>query len=136
MPSNQQRQANRNNARNSTGPRTPAGKAKSRLNSRKHGLTGRMLIIVGEAAEDFDKLRTELLEEHNPQSSLETELVERIAGIAWRLRRIPSFEAAILDARHATVESIYGPREDTVGEEVEQADWAVSVQRGRTLIED
>jgi len=43
------------------------------------------------------------MEEHDPQSALECELVVRLAGILWRLRRVPFFEAAILDARHAGV---------------------------------
>ncbi len=62
-----------------------------------------MLIILGEDADDFDQLRAELMDEHDPQSVLETELVERLAGILWRLRRVPSFEAAILDTRHQQV---------------------------------
>jgi hypothetical protein len=40
------------------------------------------------------------MDDHDPQSALECELVERLAGILWRLRRVPFFEAAILDARH------------------------------------
>ncbi len=52
--------------------RSQAGKARSRLNSRKHGLTAKMLIIVGENADDFDQLRAELMAEHDPQSVLET----------------------------------------------------------------
>jgi hypothetical protein len=103
MPSNKQLEANRANAKNSTGPRSRAGKARSRLNSRKHGLTAKTLITVGECADDFDQLRAELIDEHEPQSSLECELVERLAGILWRLRRVPFFEAAILDARHSQV---------------------------------
>ena len=58
-----------------------------------------MLIIVGEHANDFEQLRAELMEEHDPQSALECELVERLAGILWRLRRVPFFEAAIMDAQ-------------------------------------
>ena len=81
MPSNKQLEANRANARKSTGPRTEAGKARSRPNSRKHGLTAKTLIIVGENASDFDELRTELLREYDPQSALECEFVERLAGI-------------------------------------------------------
>ncbi len=38
MTSSRQREANRRNARRSTGPRTSAGKAASRLNARWHGL--------------------------------------------------------------------------------------------------
>ena len=62
-----------------------------------------MLIIVGEDADDFDELRAELMDEYDPQSALECELVERLAGILWRLRRVPFFEAAIFDARHGQV---------------------------------
>ena len=103
MASDKQLEANRANARNSTGPSSPEGKGRSRLNSRKHGLTAKTLIIVGENADDFDKLRAELMDDHDPQSALECELVERLAGILWRLRRVPFFEAAILDARQAQV---------------------------------
>jgi hypothetical protein len=101
MATDKQLQANRRNAKKSTGPRSPEGKARSRLNSRKHGLTAKMLIIVGERPDDFDELRSDLMDEYDPQSALECELVERLAGILWRLRRVPFFEAAILDARHS-----------------------------------
>src|SRR6476620_2436513 len=103
MTSDKQLHANRANATRSTGPRSKAGRARSRLNSRKHGLTAKMLIIVGEHTDDFDQLRAGLMNEHDPQSVLETELVERLTGILWRLRRVPSFEAAILDTRHPQV---------------------------------
>ena len=103
MASEKQLAANRANAKRSTGPRGPEGKARSRLNSRKHGLTAKTLIIVGENADDFDQLRAELTDEQDPQSALECELVERLAGILWRLRRVPFFEAAILEARHRQV---------------------------------
>ena len=103
MTSNKQLHANRANAIKSTGPRSQVGKARSRLNSRKHGLTAKMLIIVGENAADFDQLREELMAEHDPQTVMERELVEGLAGIFWRLRRVPSFEAAILDTRRQQV---------------------------------
>jgi hypothetical protein len=105
MATEKQLQANRRNAQRSTGPRSPKGKTRSRLNSRKHGLTAKTLIIVGEHPEDFEQLRSALMEEHNPQSALECELVERIAGILWRLRRVPFFEAAIMEVRLAGVSS-------------------------------
>jgi len=121
MASDKQLQANRANAKQSTGPRSQGGKARSRLNSRKHGLTAKTLIIVGECADDFDQLRAELMDEHDPQSALEAELVERLAGILWRLRRVPFFEAAILRARQAHVVMNYGqivlPEGTTIEEE-------------------
>ena len=111
MTTEKQRAANLANASKSTGPRSHGGKARSRLNSRKHGLTANTLIIVGEYADDFEQLRAELMAEHDPQSVLETELVERLAGILWRLRRVPFFEAAILDTRHQQVwsQKSHGP---------------------------
>ena len=121
MASKKQLQANRTNARKSTGPKSQGGKARSRLNSRKHGLTAKMLVIVGECADDFDQLRSDLMDEHDPQSATEAELVERLAGILWRLRRLPSFEAAILRARQAHVVMDYGqivlPEGTTIEEE-------------------
>jgi hypothetical protein len=140
MTSDKQLHANRVNATKSTGPRSQQGKARSRLNSRKHGLTAKMLIIVGENAADFDQLRAELMDEHDPQSALECELVERLAGILWRLRRVPFFEAAILDARQDQVWSYVGSREseqqDGEEEDEEAADWEASVRFGKALLND
>jgi hypothetical protein len=143
MTSDKQLHANRANATKSIGPRSQAGKMRSRLNSRKHGLTAKMLIIVGENADDFDQLRAELMAEHDPQSVLETELVERLAGILWRLRRVPSFEAAILDTRHQQVwnQKNYalpepeGESEETKELDEEEADWERSVDLGVALMD-
>jgi len=104
MASNKQIEANRANARKSTGPRSQRGKARSRLNSRKYGLTAKTLIIVGESADDFEQLRAALMDEFDPQSALGCELVERLAGILYRLRRVPFFEAAIMATRHHEAE--------------------------------
>jgi hypothetical protein len=152
MTTEKQIQANRENAKKSTGPRTQRGKAHSRFNSRKHGLTAKTLIIVGECADDFEALRAELVEEYDPQSHLEIELVERLAGILWRLRRVPLFEAAIVDARHAGLERrqlnrIYGSSEDSddddeqdseggTKEDEEVSDWKASVHLGQALVND
>ena len=103
MATDQQLEANRRNAKKSTGPRSPQGKARSRLNSWKHGLTAKTLVIVGERARDFDELRAKLMDQYDPQSALECELVERLAVILLRLRRVPTFEVAILDASHQQV---------------------------------
>ena len=104
MASDKQLRANRSNAKRSTGPTSQSGKARSRLNSRKHGLTAKMLVIGDEDPAQFDKLRVELMEGYDPQSALECELVERLSSLLWRLRRIPAFEAAIIDARRAEVD--------------------------------
>ena len=146
MATDKQLQANKANAKRSTGPRTQGGKARSGLNSRKHGLTAKKLLIAGENADDFDQLRAELLREHDAQSALEFELVERLAGILWRLRRVPFFEAAILEARrsplsHMQLPTFYRAHEETDEEgedekDEEEANWQPSVHFGQALIDD
>jgi hypothetical protein len=139
MTSDKQLKANRHNSTKSTGPRSQAGKARSRLNSRRHGLTAKTLIIVGENAEDFDQLRAELFEEYDPRSALQIELVERLSGILWRLRRVPIFEAAILGALHAQADeeklwSEMGNHSDEKDEE--KADRGGSVHLGVAFMKD
>src|ERR1700688_3065804 len=56
--SDRQPRANRANAQKSTGPRTKAGKQRSRLNGLRHGLTGQVSIMTDEnrAAHDHWRL--------------------------------------------------------------------------------
>jgi hypothetical protein len=78
------------------------------------------------------------MDEHDPQSTLECELVERLAGILWRLRRVPFFEAGILDACHQRVtnQKNYGrplkPEGPEEKEELdeEESEWENSVHFG------
>ena len=53
MTSFRQIEANRRNARKSTGPTTEAGKQRSRCNAVRHGLTAETVIGALEDAEDY-----------------------------------------------------------------------------------
>ena len=53
MASKKQIEANRRNAKKSTGPKTEEGKAKSSTNARKHGLTSRQVWLSDEDEERF-----------------------------------------------------------------------------------
>jgi hypothetical protein len=103
MASEKQVAANRANANRSTGPKTKAGKAQSRKNAWKHGLTAKALVINGENPKDFELLRAAYEVQFKPQNALQLELVERLAVTTWRLRRIPVFEVALIEARRAQV---------------------------------
>ena len=76
--------ANRANARKSTGPTTPAGKARARRNSYKHGLLSRELILDWEEEREFRRLLNALLDEYRPEGATETLLVEQMAVSAWK----------------------------------------------------
>jgi hypothetical protein len=81
----------------STGPRTEAGKAVSSMNSLKHGLTSRRVVLPGEHQADFDRLHNQLFSDHAPVGGLETELVAEIAACLWRLQRARRYESTLLE---------------------------------------
>ena len=93
-------QANRRNAQRSTGPRTESGKRKSSLNAQTHGLRARLstdALVCQHEREDFQALADALHEELNPQTPLQHLLAERLALLAWKMRRTAAAEAALLD---------------------------------------
>ncbi len=80
MASVAQIQANRLNARKSTGPRTAEGKERASQNALKHGLLAREAVIAGEDAEEFGLYREQMLEELAPAGQVEATLAERVVG--------------------------------------------------------
>src|SRR6202023_281043 len=75
QPSKKQIAANRANAALSTGPRTEAGKARSRLNSLKHGLLATEAVSAALEGEPeraaFDHLTDRLENYYRPQGPVE-----------------------------------------------------------------
>jgi len=51
--------------------------------------------LPGEDSDDFESFREGLLTNLDPQGDLESLLAEKIAADAWRVRRVPIFEAAL-----------------------------------------
>ncbi len=100
--------ANRANARKSTGPRTPEGKARSSRNALKHGLLARHLVLGDndphEVRQEFRILLLGLLDDYRPQTHAQKALVHTIAACYWRLRRALRFETqSILAARQRSM---------------------------------
>jgi hypothetical protein len=85
MTSKSRLEANRANAKRSTGPRTEFGKACSKTNALKHGLSAKAIVLEGEDPRQFETLRAGLERDFEPESVLERELVEGLAGSFWRL---------------------------------------------------
>jgi hypothetical protein len=94
--SEKQMLANRQNALQSTGPRSAAGKGVSSQNATRHGLRAESTIIPGEDPAEFNQFRDELFEEFAPVGVLESRLTTQIAGALWKFQRVDRMENDLL----------------------------------------
>ncbi|MBR0939341.1 hypothetical protein [Bradyrhizobium jicamae] len=95
MTSFRQIEANRRNARLSTGPITEEGKRRSRQNAVRHGLTAETVIDILEDAEEYAAFEMAVTADYDAQSAVERELVLRLASLLWRLRRATAIESGL-----------------------------------------
>ncbi|GJL72537.1 MAG: hypothetical protein NMNS01_17360 [Nitrosomonas sp.] len=65
-----------------------------RFNAMKHGILSKQVVLPHEDAEEFSELLSSLVEEHKPAGPTEMHLVEELAGIMWRTRRVLLAEGA------------------------------------------
>ena len=99
MATQKQIDANRRNARKSTGPKTPEGKRKVAANALRHGLTAATATLPGEDESHFDNFCDELRAEHQPHGPTEEILFQQLAHAAWRLRRCREIETGFFEIR-------------------------------------
>ena len=95
MATEKQIEANRLNAQKSTGPKTPEGKAHVCMNSLRHGMRARAVVLPNENEGRFHQLCDELEAEWQPQSTTEMALLEKMAIAQWKLVRAERREAVI-----------------------------------------
>lgn len=96
MTSEAQIAANRKNALKSTGPRTSKGKAVSRRNAVRHGVLSENVAVVGDDADIFRNLRSGLMNDFDPQTEMESLMVDRIAILFWRERQLVNSESSMI----------------------------------------
>jgi hypothetical protein len=60
----------------------------------RHGILSRYSVLPWENAEEYRAVVAALVAEHTPQGATEEHLVEEVAGILWRKRRLRLAEAA------------------------------------------
>ena len=92
--------ANRRNAQKSTGPRTAKGKAKTRLNPLKHGLTAETIVLPFESPDDYRELQQSVLDDLQPQGITQQILVERFVQRHWVAQRLARTERAWLQGHY------------------------------------
>src|SRR5215217_1832757 len=123
MTSFKQIEANRRNARRSTGPVTEQGKLRSRQNAVRHGLTAETVIGALEDAEDYKAFEAAVIGDYEAQSAVERELVLRLASLLWRIRRATTMETGLFEiqarqllefrdrraAQQSSIHRLFGP---------------------------
>jgi hypothetical protein len=68
-----------------------------RFNALKHGVLSRHVDLPHEDRREFDDLLAALVMEHQPGGATELHLVEELAGILWRKRRVLMAEGACIN---------------------------------------
>jgi hypothetical protein len=69
--------------------------AVTRHNALKHGVLSQVTVLPWEDSAEYWTLLEALVAEHKPQAPIEEHLVEELAGIIWRKRRLRLGESAV-----------------------------------------
>ncbi len=87
---------NRRNAQRSTGPKTQAGKERSRFNALKHGCRAKLPILPGEDPEAYQERLDAWIDKFQPRDAVETYMVERAVLASWQLDRADRAEVTAM----------------------------------------
>jgi len=77
-----------------TVPAMPASYDAVRFNAMRHGILSQYTVLAHENADDYQALLMALAEDHQPAGATQVHLVEELAGIVWRKRRVLLAEGA------------------------------------------
>jgi hypothetical protein len=92
-------EASRRNGRKSMGPTTDEGKARSRWNALKHGMTAQTVLLPGDDSEAFLGRLRYLQDDLQARNSLEAVVIERLAGDLWKSDRADKSAGARISFR-------------------------------------
>lgn len=104
--------ANRANARKSTGPRTPEGKAASRANALKHGLTGNGTALAPEDQAALDRHLATWKATHPPTGPDDLVLLRQLAVCCLQIDAAQAIEARIASTNRERDLALYNADRD------------------------
>jgi hypothetical protein len=108
MPSPAEYAANRlksiHDATKPTSGRTPGrteeGKARSKMNALRHGLTARVVVLPSEDMDAYQAFSKEIVDSLDAQTPVERQFAQTVADNQWRINRIRSIEDGMLGMGH------------------------------------
>jgi len=68
-----------------------------RFNAMKHGILSRYTVLSHESHADYESLVNALMDEHLPAGATEQHLIEELASVIWRKRRVLQAEGATIN---------------------------------------
>jgi len=95
MATTAQTNANRENAKKSTGPRTPEGKTISSRNSLVHGMTSVKFLPPDADPQEFFQLLDQFRNRLQPFDEVEDALVERLVAAEFKMRSVRYMDAGL-----------------------------------------
>jgi hypothetical protein len=122
MTTKRQINANRQNAKRSTGPKTPEGKANVRYNAMQHGLLAEAALLPDEDEATFRSFSERIIRELTPTGEMESMLVEQIINTLWRLRRLSQVEAGLF-VRESAAQAEEHFRAEALALEISVDEW-------------
>jgi hypothetical protein len=113
----ERREINRRNSLRSTGPRTPEGKQRARLNALKHGLRAEEFALPGEDQEELKRLTDEWVDYYAPRSPGERAVLDRCVYATVQQKRCARFHAeAVAEQVRSAQEDWHRQQEDEFAE--------------------
>jgi len=76
------------NSAKSTGPTSPEGLARSSRNAVRYGMLAEAIVLDTECSDEFAAVLAALTEELQPETGIETHMVEVMALAQWRIMRL------------------------------------------------
>ena len=68
-----------------------------RFNALRHGILSRYVVLSHENGDDYQSLISSLFQEHMPAGATEQHLIEELASVIWRKRRVLQAEGATIN---------------------------------------
>ena len=110
MPSKNRIEAGRRNGALAKGKKSEESRQKCAMNSVRHGITAKSIVLSNESKEGFEALRKTYYTRFQPADEVECDLVDDMVSARWRLRRAASLERVTVDLRQDRMMQI--PPED------------------------